>query len=395
MPEPAKGNVTSMAQVFKISLLLNVACLCILVRAQDKPAQIDHDIIVFANGDVLTGTVAGATSATVAFSNHAVGQLTVSWADLRQITLTHQAIVSSAGSTRKPSSFDAPTFAVSHSGAEVILTLAGTSTMPSAVISGLASLTISAPSPVTTPPPAPSTALSSAPHWSISKFAVNTALLEATQKQQTYGAELDLLRSWNARSDGWPHQRTLIELIPNYNDSRKNAKVGSATVTQEYEGTAQHLFFLSSSNSYVTLLADEYRNNSLGLYFQQSYGGGVGAIFHNVELNADLRFIGQHYYVPYKSTNLVGSELSERYQIPLNFLRAGASITETGIVIPVFNASKSWQAKGVVILTIPLTKTLSFTTNAGDYYVENTPDAYHKNYFKDSAGIQYTPDPPK
>jgi hypothetical protein len=384
-----------MAQVFKISLLLNVACLCILARAQDKPAPIDHDIIVFANGDVLTGAVAGATSASVAFSNHALGQLAVSWADLRQITLTHQAIISSAGFIGMPASFDAPTFAVSHSGAEVILTLAGTGTMPSTVISRLTSLTIPAPSPGTTPPPASNTAVSRTPHWLIAKFAVNTALLEATQKQQTYGAELDLLRSWNAQSDGWPHQRTLIELIPNYNDTRKNAKVGSATVTQEYEGTVQHLLFLSSSNSYITLLADEYRNNSLGLYFQQSYGGGVGTIFHNVELNADLRFIGQHYYAPYSSTSLVGSELSERYKIPLNFLRVGASISETGIVIPVFNASKSWQAKAVVNLTIPLTKTLSFTTNAGDYYVENTPDAYHKNYFKDSAGIQYTPAPPK
>jgi Protein of unknown function, DUF481 len=375
-------------------LLISMAWLYIPARAQDKPAQVDHDIIVFTNGDMLTGRVAGATSASVAFSNHAVGLLTVSWVDLRQITLTHQAIVSSTGSTGEPTSFDAPTFAVSHSGAEVILTLARTDTAPGTVITGLASLKIPALSPGTTPPAVSSATVSSTPHWLISKFAVNTALLEATQKQQTYGAELDLLRSWNAQADGWPHQRTLVELIPNYNDTRKNAKIGSATVTQEYEGTAQHLLFVSSSNFYVTLLADEYRNNSLGLSFQQSYGGGVGTIFHNVELNADLRFIGQHYYAPYHSTSLVGSEFSERYKIPLNFLRTGASITETGIVMPVFNASKSWQTKGVVELTIPLTKTISFTTNAGDYYVENTPDAYHKNYFKNSAGIQYTPAPP-
>jgi Protein of unknown function, DUF481 len=384
-----------MARVFKVLLLLNMACLCIPTRGQDRLAQIGLDIIVFTNGDVLRGTVAGATSASVAFSNHALGQLTVSWADLRQITLAHRAIVSSAGSTGKPASFDAPTFAVSHSGAEVILTLVITDTTPRPVITGLASLTIPEPSPKPTPPPASSAPVSTTPHWLVSKFAVNTALLEATQKQQTYGAELDLLRSWNAQADGWPHQRTLIELIPNYNDTRKNAKIGSATVTQEYEATAQQLLFLSSSNFYGTLLADEYRNNSLGLYFQQSYGGGVGTIFHNVELNADLRFIGQHYYAPYHSTSLVGSELSERYDIPLSFLRAGAHITEQAIVIPVFNASKSWQMKGVVGLTIPLTKTISFTTNAGDYYVENTPDAYHKNYFKDSAGIQYTPAPPK
>jgi len=184
-------------------------------------------------------------------------------------------------------------------------------------------------------------------------------------------------------------------LIPNYNDTRKNSKVGSATVTQEYEGSIQHLMFFSSDNFYGTLLADEYRNNSLGLYFQQSYGAGLGGIVHDVELNADFRFIGQHFYAPYKSAGLVGAELSERYVVPLDFLRAGASLTETGIVVPVFNTSRAWQARGRVDLTIPLSKTVQFTTTSANYYVENTPDAYHKNYFKNTVAIQYTPTPTK
>jgi hypothetical protein len=370
--------------------ILIVTCLGHIPFACGQGAQQSSDTVIFNNGDSLNGTISSATSSAITFANDAVGPLQISWSYLRSVRVTHHATIFVGRSSASHYSFESANLGVVRSQSELALRITSPGIPQDTQLYDVTRIDLSPPPPSSATPAAPPTPAAS-PGWLIPKFVINTALIEATQHQQTYGAELDLLRNWNSEAAGWPHQRTEIQLIPNYSDTRKNSKIGSATVIQEYEGLAQHLVFFSSDNFYGTLVADAYRNNSLGLYFQQNYGAGLGIIVHDIELNADVRFIGQHFYAPYPSKALVGSEFSERYDISLDFLKSGASLSETGIIIPVFNASRAWQGRARIDLTIPLTKTIQFTTTAANYYVENTPDAYHKNYFKNTLGIQYTP----
>jgi hypothetical protein len=90
---------------------------------------------------------------------------------------------------------------------------------------------------------------------------------------------------------------------------------------------------------------------------------------------------------------LIGSQLSERHTFPLAFIRPGAIVTETGKYIPAFNMTSAWQLSGVLELSIPITKKFQFLTAVSDYYVENAPPTFRKNYLKTTIGLQYTPNP--
>jgi hypothetical protein len=354
----------------------------------DKPGENrSRDIVAFKNGDSLTGNILDTTSTTVDFSNSAVGHLKLNWTDLASVQINHAIRIVSGFRASRTNVFDNATISVQpgSSAASLDVEVRVTGQPSSVVLQNVQSVVGAS---------APASGTASTPSgWQIAKFKLNTAILAATQHQQTYGAELDLVRNWRSDEQGWPHQRTLLQLIPSYDDKRKSKKPGDVNITQDYFGRLQHLFFINSDNFYASTVADIYRNNSLGLYFQQAYGGGLGVIVHDVELNADLRFIGQHFYPPTPSESLVGSQLSERYSFSVDFIRPGATLTETAIVTPVFNKSRAWQTKGLVELFIPITAKLGFSIAASDYYVENAPPAFRKNYFKTTFGLQFSPSP--
>ena len=140
-------------------------------------------------------------------------------------------------------------------------------------------------------------------------------------------------------------------------------------------------------------MADLYHNNSLGIYFQQSYGGGVGRIWHGTQFEADLRFIGEHFYGPNPSASLIGSQLSETRTFRLNWIKTGAGFAELIKYTPAFNQSSAWQLYGRGDLFIPINKRFLLSFGADDNYVENAPAPYRKNYLKTTMGLTYTPNP--
>jgi hypothetical protein len=221
-------------------------------------------------------------------------------------------------------------------------------------------------------------------------FKIQAGLLSATQHQQTYGGEVDLIKNWQSDDCGWPHQRSLLLLSPSYDD--KKGKKPPANITQNYDGQFQHLIFLKNNKYFSSINLDFYHNNSLGIYFQQTYAAGVGALLMNghLELDASLAGLGEHFYSPGHSAGLVGTRLTERISLPLDFIRKNASISETGIFIPVFNQPDSWQIRGIVGLNFPLSGSFSLTASVSDDYVRNAPSTFTKNYVKSTLSLQYT-----
>lgn len=368
-----------------LSVLIFILLLCPSAAfSADKLPESDlHDVVAFKNGDTLTGNISATTSSSVDFSNPAVGHLTLKWADITGVQIKHAMRIVSGPQGSNTQVFNNPSISVRPESSEkkLLVEVREAGQPISARLDNVQSIAgVNAPAGGT-----PSVG------WRLAKFKLNTAILVATQHQQTYGAELDLVRNWHPDQQGWPHQRTLLQLIPNYDEKRKSKKPGSANITQDYFGKLQHLIFINSNNLYASSVADIYRNNSLGLYFQQAYGGGLGVIVHDIELNADLRFIGQHFYPPTPSQSLVGSQLSERYSFSLDFIRPHTTLNETAIVTPVFNVRRAWQTQAIIELVIPITAKLGFSLSASDYYIENAPPAFRKNYFKTTLGLQFSP----
>jgi Protein of unknown function, DUF481 len=361
-------------------LLIPVFLLCTCASYATTPEG--HDTVSFKNGDTLTGNVLRATSATLTFSNKAVGELTLKWTDLNAIAVHHPMRV--VGVQASPQDFDSATFTVAttSSGTTLNLEIKATGQDNAIAIQDVQS--------ISGPNRCASGIQSACPGWTLQKLAVSTSFVTSTQHQQTYGANIIFGRMWHPDDDGWPHQRTRIELVPNYDEKRKNNKPGSAVITQDYFGRFQQLIFLNSDRFYVPVTADLFRNNSLGVYFQQSYGAGLGTQWNGLELDADLRFIGEHFYRVSPSLQLVGSELQEQYTFTLKCI--GVVVNETGDFTPVFNASRAWQGKGLVELLKPIIPNkLFFSATFTDDYIENAPPTFRKNYIKTTVGLTFTP----
>jgi Protein of unknown function, DUF481 len=220
----------------------------------------------------------------------------------------------------------------------------------------------------------------------LAKVGLSAAILSATQHQQTYQGDVKMVETWNSGC-GWPYQRTLFDLLPSY-DEKWNPHA-TPVITRNFGANVQHLFFINSNAFYAYVTGNLYHNNSLGLYLQQGYGGGFGVVHGNLELDADLRFIGEHFYTPGTSATLAGAGLKGSYNIPLG--SKGATLNLTEQFVPVFNQERAWYSNSYGGLNIPITPRWAVTVTAYDNYLRNAPYTFRRNYLKSTIGIAYTP----
>jgi hypothetical protein len=231
----------------------------------------------------------------------------------------------------------------------------------------------------------------------------SAGFIVSTQRDHSYASGITLLKNWYADGASSPSQRTFIDLGVKYDDKRKNPNPGSATITNYDSGKFQQIFFVPKTGSYVVLTSDLVRNNSLGIFFQQAYAAGVGTILKQLELDADLRFIGEHFYGPNASQGLAAADLSAKYNLNLMVVGNGGAVpgnpTNTRVVtavpsiefVPVFNVSRAWQMHGRINLYVPLTAKFALEPGLEDYYVENAPSPFRKNYLNVSVMLKVTP----
>lgn len=220
--------------------------------------------------------------------------------------------------------------------------------------------------------------------WRLSKATASASILDATQTQQTYQSEVVFTGQRHPELCGWPHQRTLVELLGSYDSKQSKDKPHSA-LTRVAELSAQHLLFGRDNARYVFLSTDAYHNSALGIYAQESFGAGIGRLFGRAEFTAGVRGINQR-FDDLKSTELIGIQLSCRATTTIGRL----VLSEMLQVTPV-NKSDSWQGRGILTLTAPIGKGFSLAATAFDDYVANAPERFDKNYFKTTIGIQYSP----
>jgi hypothetical protein len=350
-----------------------------------------HDTVSFKNGDSLTGNVVSGTAAGVVFANQAVGSLTLKWSDLKNLSIKHMVSVACTACA-KPKEFANPEITVDPASTPDHVNL-GIKQAKGPLVS---LMDVQSLAPAAQPGPIEH------PGW-IPTLSGSVGFIVSTQRDHSYASGITLYKNWYAGGASSPGQRTFIDLGVKYDDKRKNPSPGSATVTNYDSGKFQQIFFVPRTSSYVVLTSDLVRNNSLGIFFQQAYGAGVGTIIKQLELDADLRFIGEHFYGPNPSQALAAAELSAKYNLNLMVVGNGGKVpgdpAKTKVVtatpsfafVPVFNASRAWQMQGRIDLTVPLTAKYALVPRLEDYYVENAPSPFRKNYLNVSVMLKVTP----
>jgi hypothetical protein len=357
--------------------------------AQTAAAKPDPDVIVFTNGDQLTGTLERATGDSFVFKSDVVGEVTVSADKIKELRTSGKfvALKNNEKITRAAKQPGTVTY-----GDNAISVAATSTTAPEVVpVKDLAYLIDSATfnQEVTSNP-----GIWYGWHGSISG---GITLVESTQTGQSYNAAVNLIRLVPSVAFLPPRTRSTVNVLETYGKIDQPfipstpPIFASVTKTSIFHADAEHdKYFNSRIYGLVGLSFDH--NYGQGLNLQQIYGAGVGwtvvqTPVQEFDVKADVHYERQNFQPPTLSTNLVGSSFTEMYH---RNLPAKMIFTESGTYIPAWNNFSAYSAIFSAGLQVPTYKRFSLSINLLDNYLNNPAFGYKKNSLQFVTGIVYT-----
>ena len=354
--------------------------------AAAKPAP---DVLVFTNGDQLTGKLLRATGGTVTFHSDMAGDLNILVDKIRTLNSSSNFSV-----LRK----DQPVFgALVRSGTVHVengtLTVnSGAQALETLPVAQLGFLIDEA-----------TFRRESNPRPSIwygwnGTVSAGATLVRATQTGTTFTSAANLVRNFPTVSYLPARNRTTADIVETYGSSRSPVipqtappTVDEVVKTSIFHADAEQDEYLSRRFYYLGEVAFDH-NYSLGLDLQQIFGGGVGwsplvAPKQQLDLKADVHYEKQAFFNGTTNQNLIGSTFAEAYRrsLPHSIL-----FTHNANFIESWNNTNAYSANGFAGLTLPVFKRFAANIAATDNFINNPSPGYRKNSFQFATGISYT-----
>jgi Protein of unknown function, DUF481 len=362
----------------------------ITARAQSDTAKPAPDVIVFTNGDQLTGTLVRATGDSFVFKSDVVGEVTVSADKIKELHAGGKfvALKKNEKITRTSKQPGTVTYADSA------LTMAATSSSAVEVVpvKDLAFLIDNATynQEVTSNPGI----------WYGWKGTLSggITLIESTQTAQNYNAAISLVRQIPSVTFLPPRTRSTLNVLETYGKVTQPLipqttppTPDSVAKTNIFHADAEHDKYLNT-RIYGLLGASFDHNYAQGLNLQQIYGIGLGwtviqTPLQEFDVKADVHYERQNFQPPTLSTDLVGSSFTELYH---RNLPAKIIFTESGTFIPAWNNFSAYSAIFEAGLQLPTYKRLSLNINVLDNYLNNPAIGFKNNSLQFVTGILYT-----
>jgi hypothetical protein len=380
--------------LFFVSLLF-----CSFASASDAapaPAKPAPDVLIFTNGDQLTGKLMHSTGDTVTFHSDMAGDINVSWSKVKELRSGRQFVVLgkdqhfSWHSVQKvPSgSIKVENNKIELQGKNEIQTMPIKST---ADVLDLETFNREALEDV-----------SFFRRWKGS-VSLGATLIQATQNNYTYTAGASLIRNTPTVNYLPPRNRTTANFSGSYSLITQRQAEGAPALpdlkTSIYHVDAERDEYVSSRVYLLAATAFDH-NFSQGLDLQQIYGAGVGwtAIKRpkqTLDLKATLQYEKQEFLLTASevNTNLIGSTFSADYvrKLPLN-----AVFEQQVQFLPAYNQPAAYSINETNSLSFPLYKRFRFQIGTLDSYLNNPPVAIfpapvnRRNSFQFTTGISYT-----
>ncbi|HEY6376175.1 MAG TPA: DUF481 domain-containing protein [Edaphobacter sp.] len=358
------------------------------VTAQDKPATPSPDVVVFKNGDRLTGTVMRGVNDTIIFKSDVVGEVTVPMDKVKELRSNGSFVVFKKNEqiTRTPKKPGNITVS------DETITVVPPSGAPESVpVKDLAF--------VVDKPTYNKEVAGNPGIWFGWKGSVGggVTIVQSTSTGRTYTANIALVRFIPTATYLPPRTRTTFNLTEVY--GKLTTPVIPQTTPPSPDDIAKvHIFDTNlERNKYFTphmyaLYGLSYGHNySEGLNFRQIYGVGLGwtVIRDSVQLldlSADVHYERQNFHPPTPNENLIGSTFAETYRrtLPYNIL-----FTQIGTYTQAWNDLHAYSAIGAVGLAMPVYKRFSLSLNIRNDYLNNPAFGYKKNSFEFLTEITY------
>lgn len=362
---------------------------CAGAGAQDAAPKAAPDVLIFNNGDQLSGKLIQAIGDTVTFHSEMAGDISVSLDKVKELR--------SSGS-----------FALLQKDQKVV----GALVRPGSVSVADGKLTVNSGEQVIQTIPVanlgylidePTFRRETNPHPSIwygwnGAVSAGATLVRATQNATTFNASVALIRAFPTVSYLPPRNRTLVDVSESYGNQRSPGAIPNplglpdqVVKTSIFHADAEQDEYLSRRLYYLGEVAFDH-NYSLGLDLDQIYGAGIGyTVFSDakqqLDVKADVHYEKQAFFQSASNQNLIGSTFAETYHrnLPRKIL-----FTEAGNFIYSWNNSDAYSANLSAGLAFPIWKRFAANITGSDNYVNNTPAFYKKNSFQFVTGISYT-----
>src|SRR5579885_653573 len=328
-------------------ILFVLSALAIL-RAQPAPAP---DVIVFTNGDRITGHLIEANDSKVIFKHDGLGELTIEWSKIKELRTAGQVAVIRQG---VKISRDENVSAVPHGTLAAdgqTLQLAPAQSIP---VKDAAAVV---------PEPEFRNAVTRRPgiteDWK-GAITLGATLVQATQNNRTFNGAISLSRIEPAEAWMNPQNRTDFNASATYGENTQPNT--PAIKTSIFHADLQRDQYLTRSIFAFGAAAYDH-NFSQGLDLQQTYAGGIGwtAIntpVHILNLKAAMSYIRQEFTTG-PTENLIGSVFSEDYT---RKLWHGAGIAQKASFTQSWNNTDAYIAYFSALFTMPVYKRISGST---------------------------------
>jgi hypothetical protein len=379
--------------------------------APAKPTPPAPDVLIFTNGDQLTGHVTGAVGGSLNFKSDMAGALSIPFEKVKELRSGEKpaqfAVLKKGVPVNK--STPAPEGTVRIAGGDILVARDGAASNPDAASESV-SIPVAQINVIV--PRADFDKEVSGRHslregWN-GVLTAGATLVRSTTSATTFTAAANLVRS--LPTVGWlpPRNRTAINITETYGRNTSPGAIPQTTPPTPNVVTLSSIFHADaeqdqyfSARFYVLGDTSFDHNYAQGLSLQQTYGGGMGwtpvkSPKQQLDLKVDLHYETQSYLntsinaapaVVTPSTRLIGSTFSEAYHrnLPHKIL-----FTETANILPAFNAPNDYSYNVSGILALPVFKRLSASFSTTDNYLNDPAAGYKKNSYQFVTGVTYT-----
>jgi hypothetical protein len=389
----------STRRIFLLAVLMLIAIpVSHLYAADDKPQP---DVIVFTNGDQLTGKFVSEIGGKVNFHSDVVGDISIEWAKIKELHTGQKMAVIDKGVQFKhrqvPANLPIGTISVADQQVTVQPTTNAT-IAPIPVANAQFIIDETTLNKQLTGHPGFFQAWNGA-------ASAGLTLVQATQNSYSFNGQVALQRVVPTVSWLDPRNRTTIDYAqsygkitqPAYVDANGNLIPETFTKSSIYHADAERDQYVSPRFYFLGQVAFDH-NFSQSLDLQQIYGGGIGytvlkSPIQELDVKATVQYERQAFFntiTDQSNQDLIGSTFGATY---FRHLPAGIVFNQEVLYIPAWNNTRAYSVTETDSLTFPTYKNLGFTVGTLDTYLNDIPATIpptKRNSFQFLMGVTYT-----
>jgi hypothetical protein len=366
--------------------------------AQGAAAAPTSDVVVFTNGDQLTGTIERGVGDSIVFKSDTAGEITVPMSKVKELR-THGSFVvirkdeKPTKVTRRPGSL------VYTDGSVTVEPQGGApETVPVKNLAYIIDQKTYDNEVAHNP---------SFLHGWNGSVSGGATLIRSTQTGTAFNAGIALIRLIPTVPYLPPKTRTTFNLLESYGKLTQpvippTGAPPSEAKTSIFHADAEHDIYFTPRFYALGELSYDH-NFAQGLNLQQVYGGGFGwtpiqTPVQQLDLKADIHYEMQSFIQPDQplppapllpsipNQNLIGSTFGEAYH---RNLPGKIVFTESASILPAFNNPDAYSAIATAGLSLPAYKRISLALNATDNYLNLPATGYKKNSFQFITAVVY------